>query len=137
MIQFFIDTIDQLDLALDQLAAKDRSLDRFALILVDNIVELTLHQNAYDQAIKNKIWSSNRDEKTSSSIEHALREKFEDKVKLARDIGLLSQEYSDSIKYCHSFRNTAYHQGIRHEGILHSLTIGSSGLNMLNCSTMT
>ena len=48
MIQFISDSIDQLDLALDQLAMMDRNFDRFALMLIDNIVELTLHNFIQD-----------------------------------------------------------------------------------------
>jgi hypothetical protein len=54
MIQFLADQLDQLDqldrldLALDQLALKDCNFDRFAPILIDNAVELTLHQHAQD-----------------------------------------------------------------------------------------
>ena len=40
MLQFVADQIDQLDLALDQLSVRDRNFDRFALMLVDNVVEL-------------------------------------------------------------------------------------------------
>lgn len=43
MMQFFADQIDQMDLALDQLAMHDRNFDRFALMLIDNVVELSLH----------------------------------------------------------------------------------------------
>lgn len=48
MIQFLADQLDQLDLALGQLALKDRNFDRFALMLIDNVVEVTLHQHALD-----------------------------------------------------------------------------------------
>ena len=49
MIQFLADNVDQLDLALDQLAMKDRNFDRFAILLIDNIVELTLDKYAQDK----------------------------------------------------------------------------------------
>ena len=58
MIQFLADNIDQLDLALDQLAIGDRNFDRFALMLVDNGVELTLHRHGQDKAGENELWSS-------------------------------------------------------------------------------
>ncbi len=38
MWQFVADQIDQLDLALDQLAMRDRNFDRFAMMLIDNVV---------------------------------------------------------------------------------------------------
>lgn len=36
---------------------------------------------------------------------------------------MISAATADSIQYLHSFRNSAYHQGSRHEGILHSLAV--------------
>ena len=56
MIQFLADNIDQLDLALDQLAIHDRNFDRFAFMLIDNVVELTLHRHAQDKANENDMW---------------------------------------------------------------------------------
>jgi hypothetical protein len=49
MIQFLADNIDQLDLALDQIAMGDRNFDRFAILLIDNVVELTLDRYAKDK----------------------------------------------------------------------------------------
>jgi hypothetical protein len=37
-----------MDLALDQLAVNDINYKRFTLMLVDNVVEITLHQHASD-----------------------------------------------------------------------------------------
>jgi hypothetical protein len=50
MIKFLADIIDQLDLALDQLALDERNFDRFAVILIDNVAELLLHRYALDKA---------------------------------------------------------------------------------------
>ena len=47
MIQFLADNIDQLDLALDQLAVADRNFDRFALMLVDNVKEKVNPSNPF------------------------------------------------------------------------------------------
>src|SRR5215212_2093497 len=124
MIQFLADNIDQLDLALDQLAIGDRNFDRFALMLIDNVVELTLHRHAQDKARENELWLSiDKPKYQIKDIELAIGKNFEPKVKFAKKLGILSQESCDSILNLHNFRNTAYHQGQRHEGTLHSITI--------------
>ncbi len=124
MMQFLADHIDQMDLALDQIAMRDRNFDRFALMLIDNVVELTLHQYAQDRSYESEMsrrhGASGDDTK---AVIAALGPRFDSKVKLARERGLLSNEVCDSIQYLHSFRNTAYHRGLRHERILHSLAL--------------
>lgn len=124
MIQFLADNIDQLDLALDQLAISDRNFDRFALMLIDNVVELTLHKYAQDKAAENDGWRSIEEPKYDPKlIERALGQNFDAKVKIAAKLGLISDVVCESILNLHSFRNTAYHQGLRHEKILHSLAV--------------
>jgi len=124
MIQFLVDGIDQLDLALDQLAVRDRNFDRFALMLVDNIVELTLHRFAQDRAGENDLWTTLKKPKLGSKpIEAALGQNFDSKVKLAAKLNLISDAACGSVLNLHAFRNTAYHRGLRHEGILHSLSV--------------
>lgn len=122
MIRELCDHIDQLDLALDQLAVKDRNFDRFAIMLVDNVVELTLHQYAK----RKKLFGSGLFDDTEKKIngrvlEAALGQDFDAKVTLALQTGLITEPLSRSINWLHSFRNSSYHAGLRHEGILHSL----------------
>ena len=124
MIQFLADNIDQLDLALDQLAIHDRNFDRFALMLVDNVTELTIHRFAQDRQGENKLWLALRKPKYDpKTIEQALGQYFDQKVKAAAKLGLLNDNLRDSILNLHQFRNTSYHMGYRHEGILHSITL--------------
>lgn len=124
MIQFLADGIDQLDIALDQLAVRDRNFDRFALMLIDNVVELTLHRYAQDRASENELWTKLQKPKFNPKlIESALGQNFDSKVKLAAKLELIDQAASESILNLHAFRNTAYHRGLRHEGILHALTL--------------
>lgn len=125
-----LDHIDQLDLALDQLALKDRNFDRFAIMLVDNVVELTLHRHAVDAQIREKAWyRSEQSRFTAKELQAALGQRFDAKVVLALKTGLLTKPMSQSIKWLHSFRNSSYHAGLRHEGILHSL----ANFYVLNC----
>ena len=124
MIQFLADNIDQLDLALDQLAISDRNFDRFALMLIDNVVELTLHKYGQDKAYENKAYGHLQKTKYDTKIiEEAIGQQFDKKVKAATKLGLLDEQLKDSLLYLHQFRNTAYHQGLRHERILHSLAL--------------
>ncbi len=124
MWQFVADQIDQLDLALDQLAMRDRNFDRFAMMLIDNVVELTLHQQARECSYENKGWGLDDAPKYDpKAVAQALGQAFDAKVKLARISAMLSDEVADSLLYLHGYRNAVYHQGVRHEGILHGLAI--------------
>src|SRR6266568_1956587 len=124
MWQFVADQIDQLDLALDQLAMRDRNFDRFAMMLIDNVVELTLHQQARECSYENKSWGRDDDPKYDpKAVAQALGQAFDAKVRLARISEMLSDAVADSLLYLHGYRNAVYHQGVRHEGILHGLAI--------------
>lgn len=124
MWQFVADQIDQLDLALDQLAMRDRNFDRFAMMLIDNVVELTLHQQAREYSYENKSWGRVEDAKYDpNAVAQALGQAFDAKVRLARISAMLSGSVADSLLYLHGYRNAVYHQGVRHEGILHGLAI--------------
>ena len=118
-VQFFADTLDQMDLALEQLLVRDRNFDRFAIMLVDNAIELALHRRAEEAQRENRYRLSPRyDDK---KIAAALGKGFDGKVRFAQSIGWLTVEQGSVIRSLHEIRNEAYHQGIRHERILHSL----------------
>ncbi|OCZ64321.1 hypothetical protein A7P23_27700 [Achromobacter xylosoxidans] len=124
MTQFFADQIDQLDLAVDQLAVRDRNLDRFALMLIDNVVELVLHQHAKDKVMMGQPFATNKKSKPEwKTAVAAIGQSFDAKVRYAREMAMISAATADSIQYLHSFRNSAYHQGSRHENTLHSLAV--------------
>lgn len=124
MRQFLGDQIDQLDLALDQLAIRDRNFDRFAMMLIDNVMELTLHYHARlcasETSGRAAVSSANTRPKV---ISDALGQLFDPKVKLAKKMGLLPNDAAESVQYLHSVRNTVHHQGQRHEGILHACAL--------------
>jgi len=124
MIQFLADNIDQLDLALDQLAVNDRNFDRFALMLIDNVVELTLHKYAQEKAGENKLWARlDKPKYNPAAVQNALGQHFGNKVKFAAQTGLIDGSGNITLLNLHAFRNTAYHQGQRHEAILHSIAL--------------
>ena len=124
MIQFLADSIDQLDLTLDQLAVSDRNFDRFAFMLIDNVVELLLHRHAQDKAGENELWGKlGKPKHDPKVIEKALSQNFDEKIKATSKLGLINSTVCESILNLHAFRNTAYHKGLRHEKILHSLAV--------------
>ncbi|MDQ7759042.1 hypothetical protein RAB70_17390 [Xanthomonas sontii] len=122
MNQFMADQIDQLDLAIDQLAVRERNFDRFALMLVDNVVELVLHQYAKDSLMRRRTLAGELEPELKTAVA-ATGRAFDAKVAYARETQMIAAATADSIQYLHSFRNSAYHQGSRHEGILHSLAV--------------
>lgn len=101
----------------------DRNFDRFAFMLIDNVTELILHRFAQDKSHEGE-WLSiiNNSKIDDKLLNKALGPNFDDKIKLALNQSLISEDISRSIRELHIYRNTAYHQGLRHEGILHSLT---------------
>lgn len=148
MIQFLADNVDQLDLALDQLAVGDRNFDRFSLMLIDNVVELTLHKFVQGKALQNRealrVYtrlaemrqqiSATADESEESRklieleteqkiIKKGLGQSFDYKIKAASKLGLIDSTLAETLLELHSYRNSAYHKGLRHESILHSLTV--------------
>ena len=122
MIQFLADNIDQLDLALDQLAVRDRNFDRFALMLIDNVVELTLLKFLQDKA-NDDLLTINLSEINQKIRRPKIPWDFPGKADEACKKGLIDSDTCGSIKTLHSFRNSAYHEGLRHESILHSLAL--------------
>jgi hypothetical protein len=56
-------------------------------------------------------------------IQKAISQNFDLKAKAATKLGLIDSNTCESILYLHTFRNTAYHKGLRHEKILHSLAV--------------
>ncbi len=122
MNNFLAQCVHQLDLALDQISVKDTNYDRFALILIDNAVELALHNYAENYKYNiNAIYST--DKVKYNKIIKALGNSFNSKVSLVVHDSFLSTEYQSSINLLHDFRNKAYHSGLVHDSIIHSLSI--------------
>jgi len=120
--RFLANIIDQLDFALDHIALQDANYKRLALMLIDNAVELALHQHAEES--KGREWDAkDKPEEYQQALSEALGQRFDGKLKFGRTSGLLSDEACQSIKVLHSYRNQLYHQGVMHVGILHALAI--------------
>ncbi len=101
----------------------DRNFDRFAFLLIDNVVELTFHKYAEDHASENMMWGSLSPPNAPQTVKDGLGQYFDRKTKAMCKLDLIDDALRDSILSLHKFRNTAHHQGLRHEGILHSLAL--------------
>lgn len=124
MPRFLANVIDQMDLALDNLAIDDVNYKRFSLMLVDNAVELILHKFAKDKSNENRMWGELGEAQNDPKlVSAALGRHFEPKVKLAKTANLVTQEIGDTIVILHSFRNQVYHQGLQHEEVLSAIAI--------------
>lgn len=108
--QFFSEIVEQLDLAVDQLALRDVNFDRFAMMLIDNVVELTLHRIARERGAKNRLYASlGKVADDEAVVAAALGRHFDAKVRLAVKLGMLTEAAGESIRRLHEFRNEAHH----------------------------
>ncbi|WP_411330816.1 hypothetical protein [Desulfovibrio desulfuricans] len=122
MNNFLAQCVHQLDLALDQISIKDTNYDRFALILIDNAVELALHN--YAESYKHNLKKLYKDDKEKyKKVRKAQGNSFYDKLSLVECDSLITHKHKTSINLLHKFRNEAYHAGLVHDKIMHSLTI--------------
>lgn len=123
MLQFLANNIEQLDLALEHVLMGDANNARFGLMLVDNIVEITLHQTAKDVQSMALSWRYHENPyEHAAALRSALGQHFGPKVKFAKLIGKLGDEESETIITLHSFRNEVYHIGVQHEPVLPAIS---------------
>ena len=123
MLKFLANNIEQIDLALEHVSMGDANNARFGLMLVDNVVEITLHQIAKDMQIKVQSWKYRENPyEHVGALSAALGQHFGPKVKFAKLIGKLGDEESETIKILHSFRNEVYHIGVHHEPVLPAIS---------------
>lgn len=124
MLRFCVNNIEQLDLALEHVAKGDPNNARFGMMLTDNVVEITLHKIAKEQASKlTSIIYRDQSYEHVSDLEKAMGRHFEPKVRFAVLTDKIDKEVGDSINIFHSFRNDIYHVGLQHEAILPQLAI--------------
>lgn len=121
--QFLIDAIDQLDLAYDYINQGSVNFDRFSLMLIDNVVELTMHNQAVTFSTSNHAAKAFGGKSYDDfTLKKALQRNFNDKANALERFGSLTSEECSSIKILHKYRNEAHHQGLKHPGIINSLS---------------
>jgi hypothetical protein len=122
MLLYLANILDQLDLALEHLKKVDPNNARFALMLTDNVVELVLHQIAKDKSMELRHFSYMREGfEHTAVLEKALGRGFDDKVRFAKLMGIVSGEMAETIQLFHLFRNDVYHIGLQDEAVLQVL----------------
>lgn len=111
--------VEQLDLALEQLAIGTPTASRFALILVDNVVELVLHKSCETEIMvddsRGRLASKRYDVKARSG---ALGQRFGPKVEFCVQLEILSRAEAGFIRNVHEYRNELYHTGVRYDAII-------------------
>lgn len=123
MLRFLANIIEQIDLALEHVVKGDANNARFGLMLIDNAVEITLHQIAKDMQTKAESYRyREKPYEHAAILQDALGRNLEPKVKFAREIGRLDGKVSESVNIFHVFRNEVFHIGVQHEAILPTIT---------------
>lgn len=123
MLLFLASVLEQLDLALEHLSKRDVHNARFGLMLIDNAVELVLHQIVKDKASCLKYISYRKEKYPhQAALKKALGKSFDDKVNFARLNNSIDEQCARTIKIMHEFRNEVYHIGIQHEDILQNIS---------------
>lgn len=110
---------DQLALARQQLENREAECGRLAHILTDNAVELMLHHQAECVAKSYGFPLSRRVEKEEQR--ELLGQHLDPKLKLARELGVLTVDQSEFITINHHYRNEVYHRGLRHNRVIWDL----------------
>lgn len=111
--------IDQLHLAAEQLRRGHPTYSRFALILVDNAVELMLHRRAEAEFKREQLFFFSKPQKYSDEQrKEVLGQHFDSKAKFARDLGEINEVEMEFILHAHGFRNQLYHAGLKHETVI-------------------
>jgi hypothetical protein len=114
--------IEQLDVALEQMRIGTPVTARFALILIDNVVELILHTSCEHEVLmdrsRERVLEPRYDERIRQSV---IGQHFDVKAKFCRDLGMLSESAANSVLIMHSYRNELYHVGVRYDPIILAL----------------
>lgn len=122
MSQHSFTCIQQLDLAITQLEEGSPSYARFALILIDNIVELLIHK--YCEHIVMMDEHSSRWLPAQYSVkqrEDARGQRFDRKVKLCKFAGKFTDDQAAEIIILHQYRNEQYHTGLTNDDVIWDL----------------
>lgn len=116
----FTESIEQLALAGKQLAEQSTFNSRFALIVVDNFVELLLHRKCRETLYEHRKYGEPA--LSAKDVAAVIGQKFDLKAKLCANFKLIADEERDFILTCHEYRNEAYHVGRGYNDIAWDLT---------------
>lgn len=125
MSQSVYTCIEQLNLAAHQLSKRDPLYARFALMLIDNSVELIIYgvcsqELSFDAVMAETFGSYHVSSRfTSDKLrDYAKSQRFDEKLKFCKTIKKITPDQFDVIKICHKYRNELYHAGLKYNDII-------------------
>lgn len=114
--------IEQLDLAARQLEDNSPTYGRFALILIDNVVELIIHKVCADEISYDDMWLKlGKPRFTPEERSDATGQRFDRKVKFCKKAKKITAGQAEAIQICHKYRNELYHTGLKYDDIVWDL----------------
>lgn len=121
-MKYIYSVLEQLDLAGKQLEHVHPSYARFALLLVDNMVELMLHRQCREAVRADDLLRLISEPKyDAKEREKVLGHHIDAKIKFCRKLEIIDQDEFDFIRTAHEYRNELYHVGMRHDDLLYPL----------------
>lgn len=116
--------IEQLDLVSKELRRSNPLRSRFALILIDNVVELILHRACTQEISRDNLWIKlGKPKYSSKDRSDAMGKIFDRKVNFLVRLNKIARAEAEFIKICHKYRNELYHTGLKYELILWDLSM--------------
>jgi hypothetical protein len=116
-VKAILTVVEQMDRAADELSADDSISSRLALILIDNVTELLVH----DRLRSHLRWEFVYKNMKPGQVSAARGNDFDERLKVLRDMGDLTDRERRFVSECHVYRNELYHVGLRHEGIIRAV----------------
>lgn len=121
-MKYVYSLIEQLDLAGKQLEHVHPSYARFALLLVDNTMELMLHQQCKKAIHADELFRVMGTPKyNAKERERALGQRMSEKIAFCHKLGVITADEGDFIRIGHNYRNELYHVGVRHDLLIYPL----------------
>lgn len=112
---------DHLDRAADEILAKNAICDRLALILIDNAVELIVHERCQTLIMFDRPSWMGPPKYSSRQRSNALSQDLDKKISFLENAGEIRNELAIFAKSAHELRNVSFHAGIKNEEILHAV----------------
>jgi len=124
-MRFLFDCVEQLDLAVHQLAHEEHpTYARFALILVDNAIELMLHRFCRDELSRDELFRRMKSPRlTEVDVADARSKFFDPKLAFCCRKGAIDDDQATIIRFAHALRNESYHAGVIREDVLRDIAI--------------
>ena len=121
-MRYIIPCVEQLDHAAEELRRSNPVNSRLALILTDNVIELTCHRQCQE------IINWDRDGSWLDKPKYRQRQRrrvlgryFDQKISFLRSEKLLSSDEQEFVLIAHKYRNEAYHIGLHDDSIIWSI----------------